>query len=103
MKTSIYIILSIFLAAMFGSCKKGAEWQSTNASGMVQKQGFTTYQYGTHVLINSNGQTVYGLISRKSKLNLDKYINKNVVIKGHKIKGYPIDGGPEYLEVTKVK
>jgi hypothetical protein len=103
MKTSIYIILSVFLALVFPSCKKETECKSTTASGVIHKQGMTTYQYGTHTLVDDNGKTIYALKSKNSKLNLDNYIDKNVEIKGHKIIGYPVDGGPEYLEVTKVK
>lgn len=57
--------------------------------------------YGTHVLTNDHGQTLYAL--KSSSVKLDDYIDKNVEISGSKIEGYPIDGGPEYIEVSKIK
>ena len=74
---------------------------STKADGKIQVQGITTYQYGTHVLIGGNGQTSFAL--KSDKIILNNYLNKEVEIVGHKIKGYPIDGGPDYLEVVSVK
>jgi hypothetical protein len=75
--------------------------EPVQSTGIIQKQTATTYQYGTHVLVNDNGQTLFALESKK--VNLDSYINQTVDIKGNKIQGYPITGGPEYIEVTKVK
>lgn len=68
-------------------------------SGVIQKQEMTTYQYGTHTI--SNGDKQYAL--KSSTQDLNKYLNQNVTIIGEKIAGYPIEGGPEYLEVLKVK
>ena len=64
-------------------------------SGTIQSQGITTYQYGTH--------TVSGYALRSSSVNLDDYINRNVKVVGHKIDGYPVDGGPEYIDVQEIK
>lgn len=73
--------------------KKNAN--SIEVSGVVQKQGMTTYQYGTHTISN------YAI--RSNTIDLDNYIDKNVTVIGTKIEGYPIDGGPDYLEVEKIK
>ena len=64
-------------------------------NGVIQKQGITTYQYGTH--------TISGYAIRSNSLNLDDYVDQNVTIIGRKIEGYPIEGGPDYLEVIKIK
>lgn len=68
-------------------------------SGVIQKQGMTTYQYGTHIIISNDKQ--YAL--KSSTVDLNKYLKQNVTIIGEKIAGYPIENGPEYLEVVKVK
>jgi ABC-type Fe3+-hydroxamate transport system substrate-binding protein len=101
MKKSIYIILLVFLIAVTTSCKRDNEFCSIKSTGIVEKQGITTYMYGTHILVDKNGKTIYALNSEK--LNLDNYLKKNVEIIGYKIKGYPVDGGPEYLEAISVK
>jgi hypothetical protein len=65
------------------------------ATGTIQQQGMTTYQYGTHIL----GEFTL----RSSVVDLDKYIGKSVTVVGHLIKGYPIEGGPKFLEVVLIK
>lgn len=64
-------------------------------TGTIQKQGITTYQYGTHVIAE------YAV--RSGTIDLDNYLDQVITIIGTKIDGYPVDGGPEYLEVTEVK
>lgn len=93
----------LFVLVIVGtlSCNKDTEFTSTKSSGTIQLQGITTYMYGTHILKDSSGKTLYAL--RSKSVNLDEYINKNVEIKGKKVNGYPIERGPEYLEVTCVK
>ncbi|MBN2668004.1 MAG: hypothetical protein JXR60_02145 [Bacteroidales bacterium] len=67
-------------------------------SGTIHKQGITTYQYGSHVL-----KTDQGVFALRSKENLDAYIDKVVEITATEIKGYPVSGGPIYLEVISIK
>lgn len=68
------------------------------ATGTIQKLGMSTFQYGTHVLKTAN--KTYAL---KSTFSLDPYLDKKVTIKGKKVSGYPLDGGPEFVDVTLVK
>ena len=65
------------------------------ATGVLRTQGITTYQYGSHVL----GE--YAL--RSSSVNLDDFVDQTVTIVGEKIDGYPVDGGPDFLEVSEVR
>lgn len=58
--------------------------------GVVQKAGMTIYMYGTHTITNKD--KMYALQGKN--VDLDLYINKNVVVKGAKVDGYPIDSGP---------
>ena len=63
-------------------------------TGMIQKQGVTSYQYGTHV--------ISGHALRSNLVILEDFINRDVTIIGYKIDGYPLDGGPVYIEVTDI-
>jgi len=56
--------------------------------------------YGTHVLVNSNGATLYALKSDTFKLDL--YIGRSVTVSGELLEGYPVSGGPEYMNVDKI-
>ena len=69
--------------------------------GIIRKQGITTYMYGTHVLLNDDKQTLYAL--KSDPINLDLYIDKKVKVKGDLIKGYPVDSGPNYLNVKSIE
>ncbi|GAB2777547.1 hypothetical protein GCM10010465_25400 [Actinomadura fibrosa] len=68
-------------------------------TGTIKEQGITSYQYGTHTLTTGNG--FYAL--KSEAVDLDEYIDKKVMVVAEKIEGYPVDGGPEYLLVLKVK
>jgi hypothetical protein len=53
-------------------------------------------------LKDSNGKITYAL--KSETLDLNKYIGKSISkIYGNKIKGYPVEGGPEYINVTAVQ
>ncbi|PWS28522.1 hypothetical protein DHW03_01295 [Pedobacter yonginense] len=67
-------------------------------SGSIQKLSISTYQYGTHT-ISSSGKP-YAL--KSSSVILDTYLDKQVTLKGTKVAGYPVDGGPELIEVSEV-
>ncbi|MFC3559412.1 hypothetical protein [Pedobacter jamesrossensis] len=69
------------------------------ATGTIEKIGITTFQYGTHLLKAEN--KTYAL--KGGSINLDQYLNRKVTIKGGKISGYPLEGGPEFIDVTLVK
>jgi hypothetical protein len=67
--------------------------------GVIEKTGFTIYMYGSHTI--SNGSKTFALQS--TNINLDLYINKKVLVKGGKVEGYPIDDGPELVDVKVVE
>ena len=91
---SLYIVTIIgLLVISCNSSKKNTD--IVEVTGTIQKQGITSYQYGTH--------TISGYALRSSTITLDDYINQNVTIVGSKIEGYPVDGGPEFIEVKKIK
>jgi hypothetical protein len=95
-------LLKIFLSLLIIvtiSCKKNNDVNILK--GTIKAQEITTYMYGTHVLTNNVGQTLYAL--RSNSVKLDDYIGKSVEISGSKVDGYPVDGGPDYIEVSKIK
>jgi hypothetical protein len=77
------------------------------ATGLIEKMGKTSYMYGTHVLKNLGFVT--GIRDAKSfalksdNINLNQYIGKEVEVSGELIEGYPVDGGPEYINVKSIK
>ncbi|MEO6901510.1 MAG: hypothetical protein ABI315_00335 [Bacteroidia bacterium] len=100
MKSTILFLSLICLICFSNSCK-APKYGVTVKDGIIQKQGPTVYQYGTHKLVSDKGETIYALTS--DSINLDLYIDKKVELQGDKIKGYPISGGPDYIEVKKIK
>ena len=101
------ILLILVLAIIFIACDKdqaknlpSAHDPCDNISGLceitgtIQKQGVTSYQYGTHVISNH--------ALRSNLVSLDDFIDRDVTIIGYKIEGYPVDEGPVYIEVTDI-
>lgn len=97
MKT-ITLLFVLSISVMISSCKK-EQLADNQYKGLLKTQGPTTHQYGTHTLTTSS--TTYALTSKV--VDLDKYVNQIVIITGKKVKGYPVDGGPEYIDVKKIK
>jgi hypothetical protein len=93
------IIVTLILLTNQGCQSKKLASNQIEVSGILQKQGITTYQYGTHIIISNDKQ--YAL--KSSTIDLNNYQKQYVTIIGEKIAGYPIEGGPEYIEVVKVK
>lgn len=68
--------------------------------GTIQEQGMTSYQYGTHTLTTATDD-FYAL--KSEAVDLNNYVGKEVTIVAEKIEGYPLSGGPEYLNVMELK
>jgi len=96
MKLLKIIILSLIILTGGTACDK--ESTQLEITGIIQLQGITTYQYGSHII---QSEKLYAL--KSSTVNLDNYINQTVTIVGEKVDSYPVDGGPDYLNVTEVK
>jgi hypothetical protein len=91
---SLFVGIIICLSVI--SCdKENGNPDNIEITGTIQKQGITSYQYGTH--------TISGYALRSTSVDLDNYINQNITVVGYKIDGYPIDGGPDYIEVEEIK
>lgn len=95
------LVLSLFVA-IFSGCTSFKDSNTANratATGTIQKIGMTTFQYGTHLLTTDS--KTYAL--KSDAIDLNQYVDKKVTVKGTKVKGYPVDGGPELLDVTLIK
>ena len=71
---------------------------SLELQGTISPQSITFYQYGTHIITTSS--EVFAL--RSQSINLDRYLNQAVSISANKISGYPLSGGPDFLEVIRI-
>ena len=94
---------AIFIALSILSCcgnSHGTTYGAT-ATGTIQKQEGSSYMYGTHILLDDAGKTLYAL--KSDTINLDNYNNQKVTVKGDLVEGYPVDGGPDYLNVKSVE
>ena len=116
--------LIVFAAfSVFNACTKDETSDPVNKikiSGVISKPELTFYQYGTHILTladsaftdstfidstftNSTFRDSTFFALKSDNINLDQYIGKKVTVSGNKIQGYPVDGGPEYINVTEIK
>ncbi|RNL55702.1 hypothetical protein [Pedobacter jejuensis] len=95
------LALSLFVAVISGctSMKTADTATRVTATGKIETIGMTTYQYGTHILKAEN--KTYAL--KGGSINLDQYLDKTITIKGRKVAGYPINGGPDLVDVTLIK
>jgi hypothetical protein len=93
-------LISLFIV-FFTSCEKEegkpAAYQ-IELEGKIEEIGPTFWMYGTHK-ITYNGK-LFAL--KSSTINLDKYLNKKVTVWGDRVNGYPVDFGPEYIEVKRL-
>lgn len=96
----ISISAAISLIMLTATCNSTSENEnSIEVTGTIEAIQMTSWQYGTHTI--SNDTSFYAL--RSEKEDLSRYEGETVTIKASKIEGYPVDGGPEYLEVQEVK
>ena len=95
----VKILLVIGAITMYSCKSSNSDEKIRYYSGTIEPTGITSYQYGTHILESEND--FYAL--KSDVLDLTKYENQEVEITASKIEGYPVDGGPVYLLVTKVK
>ena len=82
-----------------GQAPSGGE---RRAEGVIRPQGLSTYMYGTHVLVDAQERTRYALRSADAAL-LDRHVGQRVRVLGTRVPGYPVDGGPVLLDVTRVE
>ncbi len=81
------------------SCGGGNTETLKQYEGTIEAAGITSYQYGTHILRNESDW--YAL--KSDTIDLTNYEGREVTISASVIEGYPVDGGPVYLNVQKIK
>ena len=81
------------------SLLNSGSWSTFTVEGTLHRPDATTYQYGSYTLVDESGN-IYAL--QNHGFDLGQYIGKKVNITGTLIPGYPVDGGPPYLDVECV-
>ena len=82
-----------------------AEGSARVATGILERQGITSYMYGTHTIADVSLGIRYALRSEDEEL-LDSYAGQRVTVHGTLVPGYEngqIEGGPPLLKVTRVE
>lgn len=112
-KKQIGIIISfgvvLFLVYVTSQLGLGVESDPDNAvsaptiaaTGVINRQSFTDYDYGSHVLKDEDGATLYALTS--DEIDLDEHLGLTKTVRGESVSGYPLDGGPDYLNVKTIQ
>jgi hypothetical protein len=95
LKLLVFVILSASFAACSHPAKNTVATAGDNitATGTLQRQGFTTYMYGTHVL--------NGLVLKSSTIDLDPYVGQHVRITAVNLH-YQAEMGPELYDVLSI-
>lgn len=100
MKTLSFLLSGLVLLFFTATCNNTtAQTEKMEFTGTIQQQGITSYQYGTHSI--SNDDTFYAI--KSEVVDLNDFLDEEVTIVAEKIRGYPLEGGPEYLMVLEVK
>lgn len=85
-----------------GAQASSPKGQLVRVTGVLQKQGITGYQYGSHVITVQRSKRVYALYGGRG-INLNRYVGRRVTVVGKRVRGYPIDLGPPLLKVIRVR
>lgn len=101
MKRLIYITAIIAMVLGVAACANSQNKQNNTllVEGTIQKLEMSTFQYGTHTLEGKDG--FFAL--RSEKVELNDYNGQEVKVEAQKVEGYPVDGGPVFLEVIAIK
>lgn len=99
MKAIAVACLSLFLVSCNTQKNEYNSKKMSEYTGLIKAQGITSYQYGTHTLETED--SLYAL--RSETIELDNYIEKRITLTAETIEGYPVDGGPKYLNVIDVQ
>ena len=85
------------------SGEEQSERETFTATGVLEDPGSTSYQYGTHEITDTTDGTTYALRTLDGAYQGDplaRYEGERVIVYGTKEPGYPVEGGPELLNVT---
>ncbi|MFD1094669.1 hypothetical protein [Salegentibacter chungangensis] len=96
---SFGMVLLLFASTCNNSSSQEPQEELIEVTGTIEAIGMTSFQYGTHLL--KNEEEMYAL--KSDKLDLSAYEGKEVKLTAKKLEGYPVDGGPDYLNVIEIK
>jgi hypothetical protein len=100
------LLLAAVLAAMLAAVPPALAKSEPvfEATGVLEKPGVTTYQYGTHAITDEASGNRYALQSQS--VDLDAYVGERVTVSGAPVPGYQdgqVEGGPDLLRVDQVE
>jgi len=102
MKKLILLGLSFAILGGCSSHKIKENNDTVTRSGILTKIEMSSWMYGSHLLSDDTGKPLTAL-KKDETFEFDKYQGEKVEVTGKIIEGYPVDGGPEYLEVESIK
>lgn len=95
-------LLLLIILGHLTACKKTEgeiENYDFHGKGKIIVLEASYWQYGTHTIYIGN--KLYAL--KSSNIDLYKYNNDSVTIWGNKDQQYPLEGGPELIDVKRIK
>ncbi|WP_400263014.1 hypothetical protein ACFX5U_08075 [Sphingobacterium sp. SG20118] len=98
MKKILIFSILIGILSSCSSMKDTTDITSVSLIGIITPLGMTTFQYGTHMIKAENKTYVL----KSSNVQLNDYVNRSVSLIGKKVPGYPLEGGPELIEVSQI-
>jgi hypothetical protein len=101
--SAVFLLVSFLFAA--SACSSSGEEEGSGyeveAAGTMERLEISTWMYGTHILVERDGEVLYAL--KSDTADLSSYEGKKVRVAGSLVPGYPVDGGPEYLKVEFIE
>ena len=91
----------LLAAGLLAGCATTTPEGSQTATGRLEEAGITTFQYGTHLLVSPDGESLLWAL-KSGGPDLDAWTGKMVTVTGVVVPGYPVENGPPYLEVTGI-
>ena len=95
------ILIGICLMVLGGCTSNKIKDEGIKREGILTTVQMSTWMYGTHVLSDDTGTPLTALSGQE--IDLNEYEGKKVEVRGTLKDGYPVDSGPEYLEVKSVE
>lgn len=97
------LVILASLAMLLVAAAPALTQEGAPVTGILTKPEITTYQYGTHLIVDEATSASYALES--GSVDLDAYVGQAVTLYGTPVPGYQdgqIEGGPNLLNVTSV-
>lgn len=96
---TLTLTIGFILLFFAATCSSSVSDEQKEITGTIQEQGITSYQYGTHILTTPD--QFYAV--KSEVVDLNEHLDQEVTVVVERVPGYPVDGGPEFLQVLKIK